>query len=204
MPVNAHFWQERSGPPILEQSLGMMFFSSPDQVVYRYLELLERLSSASGQNPVASSGYVFKARCSKPGCKNKERIELIQLDKEGRTIRTAWVCVKCGTPWSVEIGFLMKREVTGGRHTSIEDLYSELGTLSKWIGLLGHWERRIYVQLYLCEQVGDYKDVAVTACKRWPRAKRKWTPKRTRQIIQRSREVLAYRIVVSGMSAPAR
>jgi len=163
--------------------------------VYRYLELLERLGSARGQNPVASSGYVFKHRCERRGCGSKERVELIQLDKQGKTMRTAWVCVKCGTPWKVEIGFLMKREVKGGRHCSIEDLYAELGTLGKWIGQLGHWERRIYVQLYLCEQVGDYNDVAKTARNRFPKAKRGWNSRRVRNIIQRSREVLSYRIL---------
>jgi len=165
----------------------------PDQVVYRYLELLERLGTARGQNPVAATGYVFRHRCK--NCSGKERVELIQLDKEGKTMRTAWVCVKCGTPWRVEKGFLMKREVSGGKHGSIEDLYSELGTLGKWIDLLGHWDRRIYIQLYLCEQIGDYKDVALTARKRFPRAKRGWTTKRVRNIVQRSREVLSYRIL---------
>ncbi len=169
--------------------------AGPDQVVYRYLELLERLGSARGQNPVAASGYVFRHRCQRDGCTSKERVELIQLDKQGKTLRTAWVCTKCGTPWKVEIGFLMKREVKGGRHCSIEDLYSELGTLAKWIDCLGYWDRRIYVQLYLCEQVGDYSDVAMTARKRFPRAKRGWTPKRIRNIVQRSREVLSYRII---------
>lgn len=170
-------------------------FSSPDQVVYRYLELLERLGSARGQNPVAASGYVFSHRCQSRGCTSKSRVELIQLDKQGKTMRTAWVCERCGHPWKVEIGFLMKREVKGGRYSSIEDLYAELGTLAKWIDNLGHWDRRIYVQLYLCEQIGDYKDVAMAARKRFPRAKRGWTPKRVRNIVQRSREVLSYRIL---------
>jgi len=192
---NAQLAQEGNSRAMLDHSQRMRPFSSPDQVVYRYMELLERLGSARGQNPVASSGYVFRYRCKRGGCGSRERVELIQLDKQGRTIRTAWVCVKCGDPWGVEIGFLMKREVKGGRRTSIEDLYSELGTLSKWLSLLGHWERRIYVQLYLCEQVGDYRDVALTARKRYPRSKRSWTTKRVRTIVQHSREVLSYRIL---------
>ena len=175
-------------------------FSGPDQVVYRYLELLERLGTARGQNPVAATGYVFSHRCVRKGCGSRERVELIQLDKQGRTLKTAWVCTKCGTPWKVENGFLMKREVKGGRHSSIEDLYAELGTLGNWIGLLGHWDRRIYVGLYLCEQIGDYKDVALTANKRFPRAKRGWSAKRVRNIVQHSREVLSYRILRANQS----
>lgn len=175
-------------------------FRGPDEVVYRYLELMQRLGSARGQNPVAGSGYVFAFSCAK--CGNRERIERIERDKEGRTVRAAWLCgqEKCGEPWPVEVGFVLKHEIDGSPHGSLDELLAELATLSKWIGQLGHWERRIYVELYLCQKVGCYQDVARVAKKRF-RSKRSWTEDRVRKIVTRAREVLSYRIFRAGVQA---
>jgi len=176
-----------------------MRFKGPDQVVYRYLELSKRLGSARGQNPVAGSGYVFAVKCKRCGFKNRE--ERISRDRQGRTAKAAWICSHCGDPWNVEIGFLMKHEIDGTPKGCIEDLYAELSILSKWISQLGHWERRIYVELYLVDQIGDYRDVALEANKRYPRAKRGWTQDRVRKLVQRGRETLSYRIFKAGMQA---
>lgn len=143
-----------------------MFVSSPDDVLWRYLALRERIASASGRQPIAEKGLVFADKC--PRCKATEKdARLEEIDE--RTNASRWICIECEAAWPVEVAFLLRNEFQSSpKPDAAADLYAELATWHQILSKLLLREQRIYLLLYLYENVGGYGEVALEANRRWP------------------------------------
>ena len=151
-----------------------MVVRSPDEVLWRWLELREQLSSASARVTVAEKGLVFADKC--PTCKaTSDDARLEEYDDVRKVSR--WVCYACGesgrvTVWPVDVAFLLRSEFD---HTPVRDgaadLYATMATFGKILSVLTLREQRIYLLLYLYENIGAYDQVAVEAGRRWPRSR---------------------------------
>lgn len=143
-----------------------MFVSSPDDVLWRYLSLRERIASASGRQPIADKGLVWADKCPACGALDHDaRMEEI----DDRTSASRWVCVECLGAWPVEIAFLLRNEFQSTpKPDAAQDLYAELATYHQILTKLLLREQRIYLLLYLYENVGGYREVALEATRRWP------------------------------------
>lgn len=130
------------------------------------MQLRQRLGSPSARHPVVDQGIVFGDKCDR--CKATETC-LEQLDERSGASR--WVCGAegCGEPWPVDVKFLLRNEFQATRRPDASaDLYADLGTYSQILGKLLLREQRIYLLLYLYEDVGGYEEVAFEANQRWP------------------------------------
>ncbi len=144
----------------------MPIVTNPDSVLWRYMQLRQRLGSPSARSPIVDRGLVFGDKC--PECKAKDS-RLEQLDEKSGASR--WVCGAegCGQPWPVDVAFLLRNEFSSSRRPDASsDLYADLGTYSKILDRLLLREKRIYLLLYLYEDVGGYEKVAFEANQRWP------------------------------------
>ena len=151
-----------------------MVVRSPDEVLWRWLELREQLANPSARITVAEKGLVFPEKC--PVCKalgvDARREDYDDVRKVSR-----WLCAKCEetgrvTVWPVDVAFLLRNEFD---HTPVPDgaaeLYATMATYGKILSGLSLREQRIYLLLYLYENVGAYDQVAVEASRRWPRSR---------------------------------
>jgi hypothetical protein len=73
-------------------------------------------------------------------------------------------CRRCGGVWILELAPVL----TPAASAPLTDRISELRTLGTVLELLEERHRRIYLQLYLLEKIGDHETVAETANARWP------------------------------------
>jgi transposase-like protein len=143
-----------------------VFVKSPDDILWRYLSLRERIASASGRQPVAEKGLVFAEKC--PGCKALDR-EARMEEQDKRTGASRWVCIECEAAWPVEVAFLLRNEFQSTpKVDAAADLYAELATYYQMLSKLLLREQRIYLLLYLYENVGGYREVALESNRRWP------------------------------------
>jgi hypothetical protein len=177
-------------------------FTDPDSVFWRWLELRCRLASAPGHRIVVDRGNWYAPEC--PACGKSRRIEA--MDEVGRS---AWMCRDCGTPWPVDVGFLLANEYQRSLRGELAELpFVEMTTLESVLRDLSLWQQRIYLQLYLYEDVGSYADVAREAARRWPRVRRPWSEWRTGAIVRAARDrvmaSLARRALLARPSAAAR
>ena len=143
-----------------------MFVKSPDEVLWRYLALRERIASASGRQPIAEKGLVFADKC--PACGVLEADARME-EHDDRTGASRWVCIECEAAWPVEVAFLLRNEFQSSpKPDAAADLYAELATYHQILTKLLLREQRIYLLLYLYEDVGGYREVALEANRRWP------------------------------------
>ena len=135
-------------------------------MLFRYLELRERLESASPRSPIADKGLVFEPICGNPNCKALDAdARLEEIDERSKASR--WLCVECGAAWPVELKWLLwndfqstpVRDPTG-------DLRADLGTYYQILSRLLLREQRIYLLLVLFER-RSYEDAAIEANRRW-------------------------------------
>lgn len=145
---------------------GRLLISNPDSVLFRYLELRERLESASPREPVAERGLVFAEVCGNEKCAAPSvdaRVE--EIDDRSKASR--WICAECDKPWPVELKSLLwsdfqsspVRDPTG-------DLRADLGTFYQILSRLLLREQRIYLLLVLFEG-RSYEEAATEANRRW-------------------------------------
>lgn len=146
-----------------------MVIRTPDEVLWRYLELRQKLGAPSARDTVAERGLVFGEKC--PECDAPERLaRLEQLNP--KTGASRWTCSTCNALWPVDVAFLLRNEFQSTpRPDASGDLYALLGTYSQILGKLPLREQRCYLLLYLYENVGDYEAVAVEMNRRWPRSR---------------------------------
>lgn len=143
--------------------------SSPDQVLWAYLELRQRLGSPTARDAVIDRGLVFGDFCSNAACKApKELAKLEERDPKSKASR--WICSECAAAWPVDLAFLLRNEFQSSpRGDAGADLYAQMATYGTMLSRLPLREQRIYLLLYLYEGVGAYRDVADAANRRFPR-----------------------------------
>lgn len=147
---------------------------SPDDVLWRYLELRERLGSAPAHRLVAETGLLFDHRCPRCGAGSAARI-LVEKRLAHQVRGAAYRCTACQGSWPVHVGFLLRNEVGGWRSLrrrgGLEAGLTELAGYGLALSRLSMRERRIYLELYVFGQRGCYAAVAYEANRRWPRMK---------------------------------
>lgn len=169
----------------------------PDDVLGRYLELKALHGAPRSQDLVAERGLMFAERCRKCGRKGDDvRTE----EREAKTGASSWRCAHCSAVWPVEVGFLLRNEYRGGPRRSHDAGLVELSALGKLLGRLSLQEKRVYLVLYLFEDVGGYAEVAAETARRWPRMKPKrvgntakpavWSEWQVRQTVMAARRKL--------------
>ncbi len=145
----------------------MPVVTNPDSVLWRYLQLRQRLGSPSARNPVVDRGLVFGDHCLKCGARNEEA-RLEEIDQRSGASR--WICgvEGCREPWPVDLGFLLRNDFQSTpRPDASADLYADLGTYALILGKLLLREQRIYLLLYQYEDL-CLESVADEANARWP------------------------------------
>lgn len=171
---------------------------SPDELLWRYLELGERLGSPAGQNLVAETGLVFAEACVRCGASPDHRTAV----QKGPA--TAYRCGVCQAVWPARIAFLLRNQVgswRSGRRSGgkLEAMMNELAGYGLVLSRLTMRERRVYLRLYVLEQRGCYAAVAVEANRRWPRmrpmrdgrvAGPRWTEWHVRQVCDSARRTI--------------
>ncbi len=140
---------------------------SPDELLWRYLDLRRRLTSPGVRSPVAERGLVFGAKCD--ACAQVGASRLEEYCKQ--TSASRWVCSECNAPWPVDVQFLLRNEFQSSpRPGQAWNDLAALGTYSQILSRLPLREQRCYLLLYLYENIGDYADVALEMNRRWPRS----------------------------------
>ena len=166
----------------------MRAFASPDEVIYRYLELWHEIGQPKGLNPVIGTGLVFGSRCST--CNSTRRNE--KLDGN-------YVCGACGEYWPATLEFMLTNQVQRSRRsTPMEGKLADLGTMAKILECLTKEQLRLYCQLYLIERVGNRHEIARVANKRWPRGRR-WTQWHVRELVKNARHRLSEELHSRGL-----
>lgn len=146
-----------------------MNIGSPDEVLWRYLELKEKLGAPAGRNVIAERGLVFGDRCEQ--CGESEFHE--EHSEKTRAVR--YMCSKCHAVWPVDIAFLLRNEFQSSRRGDVGgELFALMATYGSILASLPLREQRVYLLLYLYENVGAYDLVAREASKRWPRSIPPW------------------------------
>ncbi len=145
-----------------------MVVGSPDEVLWRYLALRERLGTPRTWRPVIDRGLVFGDSCLTCGASAKEaRLE----ERDDRSGASRWVCAKdgCGAAWPVDLKFLLRYDPKSSPRPDGEvELFARLADLAKILDALLLREQRIYLLLYLYEGAGGFEEVARAANERWP------------------------------------
>lgn len=145
-----------------------MFVGSPDDVLWRYLALRERLSAPASRLTVVDQGLVFGDVCANKKCRASSDDARLE-EQDARSGASRWMCNACGTVWPVDLAFLLRNEFqTTPRPDASADLYARLGDYARILTRLLLREQRIYLLLYLYEGVGGYEEVAKAANTRWP------------------------------------
>lgn len=145
-----------------------MVITSPDQLLWRYLELRQKLGAPAARQTVVDRGLVFGDRCSQ--CKAPEADARLE-ERDEKAEASRWICSKCQAVWPVDLAFLLRNEFQSTpKPDAAADLYSLLGTYSMILSALPLREQRVYLLLYLYENVGGYDQVAKEANRRWPRS----------------------------------
>ncbi len=144
-----------------------LIVESPDDVLWRYLALRQKIGAPSARNAVVDKGLVFGDECVACG----ESLEVARVEeRDEKTKASRWVCSVCDAVWPVDLKFLLRNEFDSSPRPGVgEELYALLGTYSTILSRLLLREQRIYLLLYLYENVGGYEEVARVANERWPR-----------------------------------
>jgi hypothetical protein len=156
----------------------------PDHVLPTWLALRQRLSSPAAQDPVVERGFHHEPICE--FCDSTHRAESY-VEEEGLAT-PFWTCADCGKPWTsrptvlIRGDFAERSRVRGGR------VFDVLATYGAALSRLTLWQRRLYLLLYLFEDVGGYGDVALAATRRWKRTERQWSEWKARTLIAESRD----------------
>jgi len=140
---------------------------SPDELLWRYLRLRERLGSPRARQTVAETGLVFGGRCSECGAAEKlARLEELSKD----TLASRFRCSNCNAAWPVDVAFLLRNEFQSSRRHDSSSLYDQLASYGRILSSLSIREQRVYLLLYLYEGIGGYADVAQEMNRRFPRS----------------------------------
>lgn len=115
-------------------------------------------------------------------------------------------CLRCLSPWLLELVTF-----TGGTAAAPwSHRMSELLQLGGVLDQLQTMERRLYLQLYLLERVGDFEAVAGEANRRWPRMHppvrgttgpraREWSRHTVRLVVLEARERVLLAMIDAGL-----
>lgn len=149
-----------------------MKIGSPDEVLWRYLELKRRLSApASRQSLIADRGLVFGDKCKT--CAG----ETFHEERSEKSLAIRYICSneECAKPWPVDLAFLLRNEFQSTRRSNgAAELFALMATYSQILKCLPLRDQRIYLLLYLYEGLGGYDQVAREATMRWPRSVPPW------------------------------
>lgn len=141
------------------------FLDAPDELLWAYLELRERLAQPASRSPVADSGRVYARHCSQ--C-DAPAVEALLEERSDRKSTYVYRCRACQALWPVDTAFLLKSEVQMPRSNGAVVVWRNLALYERVLASLPLDEQRAYLLLYLYEGVGSYTDVAAEMRRRWP------------------------------------
>lgn len=188
-----------------------MKIGSPDEVFWRYLELKQRLGApASRSSLIADRGFVFGEKCGRCGGKSFHE----EHSAKSQAIRYACSDPDCGAAWPVDVAFLLRNEFQNTRRPDgAGDLFALMATYSQILRCLPLREQRVYLLLYLYEDLGGYDDVAREASRRWPRSippwggrgprPREWSSWGVRRVVNDARRRINDELRVRGIKGAA-
>lgn len=181
-----------------------LVIETPDDVLWRWLELRAELSSPPGCDLVADTGLGFADAC--PRCGLADSLTEHSKKGPGGKTATAYRCGACQAPWPVEIRFLLRNEFfSSPRPAAIEPQLIELGRLAAILSKLTMREQRVYLALYVFEGIRNLEELAKQAGERWPsmrplnsgRARGGWSEWAARKTVESARR----KIRDAGMAA---
>lgn len=183
--------------------------SRVDAFLFEWLELRETLQEASGGKLFTGKGMVYDAEC--PGCgapeashrtvatEKKKQKDQVGDDREV----TRPVCARCKREWPGDWAFqpLMRWKNKPERHTNgTEVQLVRLVTLENLLSRLDLRAQRLYLRLFLFEDLRNYTALAEEANRLWPRmrpqqgqtnrAPARWSEWTARQVVLKSRDKL--------------
>lgn len=147
-------------------------FASPDDVLWRFLRLRERLGAPRRAHRVIDRGLVFGDRCQDCGA-SAETAWFDEYIRDPRTGVPGWryLCAECGQPWPVDVAFLLRNTIqSSGRSGGLDSQMNTLALYSSLLSVLDLRQQRVYLLLYLYENIGSYAAVADEMNKRFPRS----------------------------------
>ena len=175
-------------------------FTSPDELMYRYIEKREQLGSAKTLSIKRAEGYKFAAKCVNAELKRKPCKSTVWAE---RLDGSGFVCFRCGAPWKATKGQIMPAEIDcTPRPGRAEDPFVELVTLERLLAKLTIWERRVWYD-YLLADLSEFDiddstnvlrkrrnvDALVLYLRRkWPRATHSWYRGRVWGLVKSARE----------------
>lgn len=154
-----------------------------DDVLFEYLERVQRLQAPSAGKMIDDSGLSYAPSCE---CGGRDRVfEPINLEGAGDEVFERWICAACDQLWVFARGEIAVREIQRPASTgAFEHEWDEAEKLAQALRLLGEWEARLYLQLYLWENMHDRTEIANQANRRWSTVRyRRWTEWHVRQTI---------------------
>jgi len=156
-------------------------FSSPDAVLWRYVEMRRRLSTAGNASPRGDEGLFYAKSCSDPECRCK---------KPTRKLDGTLICSHCGGLWPSEWRVQLPNAYQhSARPQTRDELITDLAQMALIIRQAKLWERRAW-EVYVISG-GDYADAARILLAMYPRANLKWCPWRVRELVRDARDTVA-------------
>ncbi len=169
-----------------------------DDVLFEMLERIQRLESPRSPKLVDASGLTYAPSCA---CGSTERFFAeVTIDEAPDRPLHRYVCAECGELWIFRHGDIVVHEVQVPPACGLEHERGEIEQLHGALKLLTRWESRLYLQLYLWEDVRDRTDLAAQANRRWRTVRcGRWTEWKVRQTIAG-----AQRKIFNELGLPAR
>ncbi len=153
-----------------------------DDVLFEYLERIQRLGSAGSPRLIDDAGLSYAPSCA---CGSTDRFfASVNLDECGDQVFERWVCSECHELWIFHQGEIAVHEIQVPSTGGFVDTLGEIERLGQALKLLTRWQSRLYLQLYLWEDVRDRTEIARLANRRWRTGKvGRWTEWKVRQTI---------------------
>jgi hypothetical protein len=159
-----------------------------DDVLFEFLERVQRIEAPRGGRLVDDSGLTYAAACE---CGSTQRtFAAIKLREAGEDVFERWICAECDQLWIFSRGEIAVREVQVPRGGGLESQWGEIEQLKAALELLDQWEERLYLQLYLWEDMRDRGEIAKAANRRW--RTHRWTEWKVRQTISGAQKKIHY------------
>ena len=153
-----------------------------DDVLFEWLERIQRVESAGSPRLIEDTGISYAPSCS---CGSTERFFAdVTLEECGDEVFSRWVCAECNELWIFHRGAIVVHEVQVCSGGNFDGTLAEIERLGQALKLLTRWQSRLYLQLYLWEDVRDRTEIAKRANTRWRTVRcGRWTEWKVRQTI---------------------
>jgi hypothetical protein len=161
-----------------------------DDVLFEFLERVQRIEAPTGGRLVDDAGLTYAAACE---CGGTERVfAAIKLRECEGDVLERWICAECDQLWVFNRGEIAVHEVQVPRAYGPEHALGEIEELKAALELLSLWETRLYLQLFLWEDLHDRAEIAKIANRRWHCSR--WSEWKVRQTISGAQKKIHRRL----------